>query len=94
MSDAYAVIGNPITHSKSPLIHTAFSKQTKQDMHYEALFAPLNGFTEAIRLFQQNDGKGMNVTIPFKSHAYKISTQLTEQAKAAQAALTTQIWKS
>ncbi|MBT3888771.1 MAG: shikimate dehydrogenase, partial [Nitrosomonadaceae bacterium] len=75
MSDAYAVIGNPITHSKSPLIRAAFSKQTKQDMQYEALFAPLNGFTEAIRLFQQNDGKGMNVTIPFKSHAYKISTQ-------------------
>ena len=85
MSDAYAVIGNPITHSKSPLIHTEFSKQTKQDMHYEAIFAPLNGFTEAIKLFQQNDGKGMNVTIPFKFDAYKISTQLTEQAKAAQA---------
>ena len=85
MSDAYAVIGNPITHSKSPLIHTEFSKQTKQDMHYEAIFAPLNGFTEAIKLFQQNDGKGMNVTIPFKFDAYKISTQLTEQAEAAQA---------
>ena len=85
MSDAYAVIGNPITHSRSPLIHAEFSKQTKQDMHYKALFAPLNGFTEAIRLFQQNNGKGMNVTIPFKSHAYKISTQLTEQAEAAQA---------
>ncbi len=85
MSDAYAVIGNPITHSKSPLIHAEFSKQTKQDMHYEALFAPLDGFTEAIKLFQQNEGKGMNVTIPFKSHAYKISTQLTEQAEAAQA---------
>ena len=54
-------------------------------MHYEAIFAPLNGFTEAIKLFQQNDGKGMNVTIPFKFDAYKISTQLTEQAKAAQA---------
>jgi shikimate dehydrogenase len=85
MSDAYAVIGNPITHSKSPLIHTEFSKQTKQDIHYEAIFVPLNGFTEAIKLFQQNDGKGMNVTIPFKFDAYKISTQLTEQAEAAQA---------
>jgi len=54
-------------------------------MHYEAIFAPLNGFTKVIKLFQQNDGKGMNVTIPFKFDAYKISTQLTEQAKAAQA---------
>jgi shikimate dehydrogenase len=85
MSDTYAVIGNPITHSKSPLIHTEFSKQTKQDIHYEAIFAPLNGFTKAINLFRQNDGKGLNVTIPFKFDAYKISTQLTEQAKAAQA---------
>lgn len=85
MSDAYAVIGNPITHSKSPLIHTEFSKQTKQNIHYEAIFVPLNGFTEAIKLFQQNDGKGMNITIPFKFNAYKISTQLTEQAEAAQA---------
>ncbi len=85
MSDTYAVIGNPITHSKSPLIHTEFSKQTKQDIHYEAIFAPLNGFTKAIKLFQQNDGKGMNVTIPFKFDAYNISTQLTEQAEAAHA---------
>ena len=84
MSDAYAVIGNPITHSKSPLIHTEFSKQTKQDIHYEAIFAPLNGFTAAINLFQQKGGKGMNVTVPFKTDAYKISTQLTEQAEAAQ----------
>jgi len=85
MSDAYAVIGNPIAHSKSPLIHTEFSKQTKQDMHYEAILVPLNGFIEAIKLFQLNNGKGINVTIPFKFEAYKISTQLTEQAKAAQA---------
>ena len=85
MSDTYAVIGNPVTHSKSPLIHAEFSKQTKQDMYYEAIFAPLNGFTEAIKNFQQNDGKGMNVTIPFKFDAYKISTQLTKQAEAAQA---------
>ena len=85
MSDAYAVIGNPINHSKSPLIHTEFSKQTKEDIHYEAIFAPLNGFTKAVKLFQQNGGKGMNVTIPFKFDAYKNSTQLTEQAEAAQA---------
>ena len=85
MSDSYAVIGNPIAHSKSPLIHTEFSKQTNQDMHYEAILAPLNGFIETIKLFQQNSGKGMNVTIPFKFDAYKISTQLTEQAEAAQA---------
>ena len=85
MSDTYAVIGNPIIHSKSPLIHNAFSKQTKKKIYYEALFAPLNGFTEAIKIFRQNNGRGMNVTTPFKFNAYEISTQLTEDAEAAQA---------
>ncbi len=85
MPDTYAVIGNPVTYSKSPLIHAEFSKQTGQDMYYEAILAPLNGFAAAIEDFQQNGGKGMNVTIPFKVDAYKISTQLTEQATAARA---------
>tara|TARA_Y100001936_G_scaffold253636_1_gene319645 strand:- start:844 stop:1665 length:822 start_codon:yes stop_codon:yes gene_type:complete len=83
MSDAYAVIGNPIIHSKSPMIHTAFSKQTKQEMQYKALFAPLNGFTKAVKAFKKNNGRGMNVTIPFKFSAYKISTHLSQHAKAA-----------
>ena len=85
MPDTYAVIGNPIAHSKSPLIHAEFSKQTRQDMYYETILAPPNGFAAAIEDFQQNGGKGMNVTVPFKIEAYKISTRLTEQATAAQA---------
>ncbi|MEE9222155.1 MAG: shikimate dehydrogenase [Nitrosomonadaceae bacterium] len=85
MPDTYAVIGNPIAHSKSPLIHAEFSKQTGQDMCYETILAPPDGFAAAIEVFQQNGGKGMNVTVPFKVEAYKISTRLTEQATAAQA---------
>lgn len=85
MTDTYAVIGNPITHSKSPLIHAEFSKQTGQDICYKIILAPLNGFVTATEVFRQNGGKGMNVTVPFKVEAYKISNQLTEQAIAAQA---------
>ncbi len=85
MTDTYAVIGNPITHSKSPLIHAEFSKQTGQDICYKTILAPLNGFVTATEVFRQNSGKGMNVTVPFKVEAYKISNQLTEQAIAAQA---------
>jgi shikimate dehydrogenase len=85
MSDLYAVIGNPIAHSKSPFIHNEFSLQTGQEMRYEALLAPLDGFAEAVSAFRQHGGKGMNVTVPFKLEAYKLVTQLTERANMAQA---------
>lgn len=85
MLDAYAVIGNPISHSKSPLIHTAFSQQTNQSMQYVAILAPLDGFQTAVTSFRQQGGKGMNVTVPFKLEAYQLSTRLTERATLAQA---------
>ncbi|MEK7844386.1 MAG: shikimate dehydrogenase, partial [Pseudomonadota bacterium] len=85
MLDSYAVIGNPISHSKSPLIHTAFSQQTHQSMQYAAILAPLDGFQAAVANFRQQGGKGLNVTVPFKLEAYRLSTRLTERASIAQA---------
>lgn len=85
MPDLYAVIGNPISHSKSPLIHTEFARQTKQAMQYNALLAPLDGFTSTVKIFHEQGGKGMNITVPFKLEAFDLSTQLTERAKLAQA---------
>lgn len=81
--DRYAVIGNPIAHSKSPDIHARFAQQTVQDLTYERLLAPLDGFEEAVRAFVAAGGKGMNVTVPFKLDAHAIATSLTERAKAA-----------
>lgn len=85
MSDYYAVIGNPVAHSKSPLIHGEFSRQTGQDMRYEAILAPMDGFLAAVAGFRQHGGKGLNVTVPFKLEAFEISARLTERASAAQA---------
>jgi shikimate dehydrogenase len=85
MPDYYAVIGNPIAHSKSPWLHAEFSRRTCQDVRYEALLAPLDGFGIAVAHFRQRGGKGMNVTIPFKPEAYAISHRLTERARNAQA---------
>lgn len=85
MPDLYAVIGNPISHSKSPLIHTEFARQTKQIMQYSALLAPLDGFATTVTKFRKSGGKGLNITVPFKLEAFKLSTQLTERAKQAQA---------
>lgn len=83
MSDLYAVIGNPVAHSKSPLIHAGFARQTGQDIHYEAILAPLDGFVETVVAFRQRGGKGANVTVPFKLEACALSSGLTERAKAA-----------
>lgn len=85
MSDFYAVIGNPIHHSKSPIIHREFARQTHQDIRYEAILAPLDGFEATVRAFQQQGGKGLNVTLPFKLEAHAIATHLTNRANAAQA---------
>ena len=85
MTDRYAVIGNPIAHSKSPLIHAEFARQAGQDMAYTALLAPLEGFAATVRQFQSEGGKGLNITVPFKQEAWKLANCLTERARLAQA---------
>lgn len=83
MSDRYAVIGNPVEHSKSPVIHSLFAQQTGQDISYERLLAPLNEFKETVREFVAEGGLGMNVTVPFKQQAWAISDQLSDRAQRA-----------
>lgn len=85
MTDYYAVIGHPIAHSKSPLIHQAFAHQTQQDISYEAIEAPLDGFKSTVERLVRAGYKGCNVTVPFKFEAFKICKQLTGRAQAAHA---------
>ena len=81
--DRYAVFGNPITHSKSPLIHTAFAEQTQQQLQYTAIEAPLDGFEQTLTEFFQQEGKGCNITVPFKEQAFQFADELTERAQLA-----------
>ncbi len=83
MPDRYAVFGNPISHSQSPRIHALFAAQTGEEMSYEALLAPLDGFATAVRAFAMSGGRGANVTLPFKEQAFCLATELTPRAKAA-----------
>ncbi len=85
MTDKYAVIGNPIAHSKSPQIHEMFARQTKQDVSYEAVLAPLDGFAVTVERLRNEGYRGCNVTVPFKFEAFKLCTALTHRAKTAQA---------
>ena len=84
--DAYAVIGNPIAHSKSPLIHEFFAKQTQQAIHYGRIFSGLDDFKKTTQEFFERGGKGLNVTIPFKLQAYELAQHKTPRAQSAQAA--------
>lgn len=81
--DRYAVVGHPIAHSKSPLIHAAFARQTGHALTYEALLAPLDGFAATVGAFRRAGGLGMNVTVPFKLEAHALAGEHSVRAKAA-----------
>ncbi|QJC34538.1 shikimate dehydrogenase [Enterobacteriaceae endosymbiont of Donacia crassipes] len=77
----FAVFGNPIKHSKSPIIHKLFAKQTGISQNYIKINVPINFFSKSIINFFKNGGLGANITIPFKREAYKICDTLTNRAK-------------
>lgn len=86
MTDRYAVIGNPIGHSKSPLIHGTFARDTHQDLEYGLIEAPLDGFVAAAGEFRAAGGRGMNVTTPFKVEAFELADERLPRARLAGAA--------
>lgn len=83
MTVRYAVFGNPIKHSKSPLIHTAFARQTDQALRYDAMLIPEDGFAEGVSSFLDDQGRGLNVTIPFKEEAWALAEQRSARAELA-----------
>jgi shikimate dehydrogenase len=83
MTDRYAVIGNPIGHSKSPMIHMEFAAQTGQDLEYAAIEAPVGGFAAGVDRFRAEGGRGLNVTAPFKLDAFAYATKLRDRARLA-----------
>ena len=83
MTDRYAVFGHPIAHSKSPLIHAAFARQTGEVLSYEAILAPLDGFAASLADFAAHSGRGANVTVPFKEEAFRLAASKTPRAATA-----------
>lgn len=81
--DRYAVIGNPIAQSKSPLIHQAFAQATGQAISYVPLLAPAGGFGPEVDRFRAAGGQGLNITAPFKLDAFAYATRLLDRARLA-----------
>jgi shikimate dehydrogenase len=81
--DRYAVIGNPIEHSKSPEIHAAFAQQTGEAMVYERLLGDKQNFAGDVRNFLAAGGLGMNITVPFKEEAWRLADELSDRAHTA-----------
>src|SRR3569833_212196 len=83
--ELYAVMGNPVAHSKSPRIHTLFAAQTGQRMRYSAIQVDPGGFEQAVSNFVAHGGRGLNVTVPFKRNAWTLVERRSPRAELAQA---------
>ncbi|TNF35699.1 MAG: shikimate dehydrogenase [Gammaproteobacteria bacterium] len=81
--DRYAVVGHPVTHSKSPRIHAAFAQQTAQALSYDAMDVAPGHFDADVAAFFAQGGKGLNVTVPYKEEAYRFADRLTRRARQA-----------
>lgn len=85
MRERYAVVGNPVAHSKSPWIHAEFARATGHDLDYGRIEAPLDGFERTVDAFRAAGGRGLNVTLPFKEAAFRYCKSVSRRAAAAQA---------
>jgi shikimate dehydrogenase len=85
MTDRYAVIGHPVEHSLSPRIHAAFARASGQDVSYDRVLAPLDGFRAAALAFRDAGGRGLNVTLPFKHEAWELAGTHSDYARGARA---------
>ncbi|TMM45203.1 shikimate dehydrogenase [Colwellia ponticola] len=81
--DQYRVFGNPIAHSRSPDIHHIFAHESQQNINYQKQLVDIDGFANAVTDFIKQNGKGANVTVPFKEQALALSDELTERARLA-----------
>lgn len=83
--DHYCVMGYPISHSRSPWIHTRFAELTGEPVFYDRREIPLDHFDRSVQAFVSEGGRGCNITVPFKFEAAALATQTSERALLAQA---------
>lgn len=84
----FAVIGKPVSHSLSPVIHASFAKQTGICLHYERMEGDEAGFEQQVAAFFAEGGRGLNITLPFKQRAFAMAAVTTQRCAEACAANT------
>ena len=82
-TDRYGVMGYPVSHSRSPIIHRLFALQTNQNIQYELLQVPPDKLEMAIRQFGRTGGKGLNITVPHKTEVARLVDDMSERASTA-----------
>ncbi len=83
MTDRYGVMGHPVSHSKSPFIHARFAAQTGESLSYDAIAVELGQFPDAVSVFREQHGKGLNITLPFKQEAFALAAVCSRRAERA-----------
>lgn len=91
-ADLYGLVGHPVSHSKSPVIHRCFARQTGQDIEFRLIDIPPGEFEDRLGEFRRCGGRGLNVTLPYKGEAFEFADKLTERARSA-AAVNTLAWQ-
>ncbi len=83
MKAYYAVMGDPVEHSRSPELHTAFAKQLGVDLSYERILVKSGQLKSAVKDFIKQGGKGLSITVPLKGEAFQLVHERSQGATLA-----------